>query len=133
MHSNHHTFLLSSFSPPIFNVWHHIFIFLFCVSQLISVDIYIYVFTTLSFNLPTSFVIGWSPPFTVCFPLPVRFFYFTVVTFLVIPFYFPLREVFDISYKPVEDSELLFFACLWNCLPLLWIWMMTLLSEVFLV
>ena len=35
----------------------------------------------------------------------MRFFYFTVVTFLVIPFSFPLREVFDISYKPVEGSE----------------------------
>ena len=88
----------------------------------------------LFFNLLNSFTSGWSVNFTVCLPLPMRFFLFIVFTCLAVVFYFLLREVpLTFLIKPIYWCWTFRFCLSVNSLSLLQIWMIALPGRVFLV
>lgn len=59
-----------NFPPLPFTVFHIIFCrFSFCT---LCIDTILFL---LSFNLPSNFTTGWSMTFTICSPLPMRFFF----------------------------------------------------------
>ena len=81
-----------NFPPLPFTVFHIIFcIFSFCTSlnYLLWIDMILFL---LSFNLPSNFTTGWSMTFTICSPLPVRFFFCN--------FNIPMSVIFSVYTSP---------------------------------
>ena len=81
-----------NFPPFPFTVFHIIFcIFSFCASlnYLLWIDMILFL---LSFNLPSNFTTGWSMTFTICSPLPMRFFFCN--------FNIPMSVIFSVYTSP---------------------------------